>query len=307
MIYILAYITDLVIGDPFKFHPIIIVGNTIKRIEKVVYKNNYLNGLLLLVISLVIFITPIYLLRFIVSDIVIGFISYYLIYALIATKSLYKETNKVNQALTENRLEDARILLSYVVSRETSKLNEQQIKKALIETISENTIDGVIAPLFYLFLGVLFNHDIELMIGYKIVNTLDSMVGYKNKRYNKFGFFSAKADDILNYIPARIGSLFMLVPGFIYSKDFKKTLSIFFKNRNNQSSPNAGYPEAAIAGILDIKLAGPSYYFGNIVSKKYIGSNDKEITNNDIKTTYKVLFFSSTLFMLFMIGVLYGI
>jgi len=307
MIYLLAYITDLIIGDPFKFHPIIIIGNTIKKIEKSIYKDKYFNGFLLLLFTILIFIIPIYIIRNTTFTFIFLILKYYIIYSLIATKSLYKETLKVVDALKKNNIKEAKKLLSYVVSRDTTMLNEQQIKKALIETISENTIDGVIAPLFYLALGAKFGIDMELLVAYKIVNTLDSMVGYKSKKYRKFGYFSAKTDDYLNFIPARIGSFVMLCSGLFYSKNIKKSISIFLKNRNNQTSPNAGYPEAAIAGILDIKLAGPSTYFGNTVNKLYIGNNDRLITLKDITITYKVLFISSSIFLLLMIGVIYGV
>jgi adenosylcobinamide-phosphate synthase len=183
----------------------------------------------------------------------------------------------VISALEKNGLEAGREQLSYIVGRETRTLNEQQIRTAVLETLAENLSDGVIAPLFFYALG-----GVPAMLAYKMANTLDSMIGYKSEKYRNFGWFAARFDDIINFIPARITALLMVVLSFSW-----RGLAYIFRYGNQHSSPNAGYPEAALAGILNCRFGGPNVYHGTLVEKPYIGKNDREITDRDF---YKACF-----------------
>ena len=172
-------------------------------------------------------------------------------------------------------LEGARKQLSMIVGRDTSQLSETKIRSAVIETLAENLSDGVIAPIFFFAIG-----GVPFMMTYKMINTLDSMVGYKNDRYMKFGYVSAKMDDIANFIPARLTALFIVIISVSV-----RALKFIFRYGNSHSSPNAGYPESAMAGVLDIRLGGTSNYFGKMVEKPYIGNNDRELLHKDVVNT----------------------
>jgi len=184
--------------------------------------------------------------------------------------------------------------LSWIVGRETNNLNEQQIRIATFETMSENLSDGVIAPLFYfLILGV------PGAMAYKMINTLDSMIGYKNDRYIWFGKFAARLDDVANYIPARITAVLMLVVQFKISG-----ISFVFKEGKKHSSPNAGYPEAALAYLLNCQFGGPNYYHGKLVEKPFIGNNNRKIEHEEIKTAHQINYTVSIVFCFLIIGLL---
>ena len=212
----------------------------------------------------------------------------------LANKTLVKEGNAVFNVLKNEGLEAGRKRLSWIVGRETNKLNEQQIRVATFETMAENLSDGVIAPLFYfLILGV------PGAMAYKMINTLDSMIGYKSDRYFFFGKFAAILDDVANYIPARITGVLMLLVTFKL-----KGFSFIFKEGKKHSSPNAGYPESALAYILDCQFGGPNYYHGKLVDKPFIGSNNRKIEHEEIKTVSNINYTTSILFFLLMIGLL---
>jgi adenosylcobinamide-phosphate synthase len=159
-----------------------------------------------------------------------------------------------------------------------------------VETLAENFSDGIVAPLFYAMIG-----GAPLALLYKAVNTMDSMVGYKNDRYKDFGYYPAKLDDLLNWIPARLTWLIMLINGFRYSKQMKSSIKIAVKDRKNHSSPNAGFPEAAMAGILQVRLGGPNLYNGVMVEKPYINENGEPAETDDIGRAWKLVFSSAVL------------
>ena len=199
----------------------------------------------------------------------------------LANRSLIQEAYKVISALEKNGLGAGREQLSYIVGRETRTLNEQQIRIAVLETLAENLSDGVIAPLFFYALG-----GVPAMLAYKMANTLDSMIGYKSERFRQFGWFAARFDDVINFIPARITALLMVVLSFSW-----RGLVSVFRYGHQHSSPNAGYPEAALAGILNCRFGGPNVYHGTLVEKPYIGNNDRIITNRDFYKTCVLNFF----------------
>ena len=213
----------------------------------------------------------------------------------LANKTLVREGKAVFKVLHSEGLQAGRKRLSWIVGRETNKLSEQQIRVATFETMSENLSDGVIAPLFYfLILGV------PGAMAYKMINTLDSMIGYKNDRYIKFGKFAAKLDDVVNFIPARITAVLMLLVQFKM-----KGISFVLKQGKKHSSPNAGYPEAALAYILNCRFGGPNYYHGKLVDKPFIGHNNREIKHYEIKMVSAVNYKVSMLFVLLIIMCLF--
>ncbi len=274
---IIGFILDSIIGDPLWLpHPIRLFGNIISKAEKKLNKNKHrkIKGAIVAV-SLI-------SLTWLILFLIFKYIEAYKIPLIIATSigvfygianhSLIKEAWRVEKAMQNESIETARIKLSYIVGRETKQLNKQQIRTAILETLAENLSDGIIAPLLYFAIG-----GVPLMLAYKMINTLDSMIGYKNERYKQFGWFAAKTDDIFNFIPARITALIMVFITLSY-----RGILFIFKYANNHSSPNAGYPEAALSGILNLQFGGSNYYHGKMVQKPFIGNNNRSVTHIDI-------------------------
>ena len=296
---IIASIIDFFLGDPYSFpHPVKLMGRVISFEDKLAHKiTKNKNGLkfiglivVLLNVSLV-FLIPYYLLRLLKDyKVIYAIVNIYLIYTCIAAKCLDFEATKVYEALNEG-LEGARKRLSYIVGRDTRNLKEDEIIKATIETVAENTSDGVIAPLLYIFiLGAPGG------LAYKMVNTMDSMIGYMNERYIDLGYFPAKIDDVVNYIPARITGLLMCL-GSIFRFDARNGLKIMIRDRKNHKSPNASYPEGATAGLLKIQLGGDNIYHGKLVEKPTIGDRIKEVERLDIKKTIEIMYRSEILLL----------
>lgn len=215
----------------------------------------------------------------------------------LAHRSLIQEALKVIKKLDTEGLPVGRKQLSRIVGRDTSKLSDNQVRIAVMETLSENLSDGVIAPLLYYFIG-----GIPLMFVYKMVNTLDSMIGYKDTRYKDFGWFAARLDDMLNYIPARITAFLIAITGFS-----RRGLKFIFRYGNKHSSPNAGYPEAALAGVVNCRFGGPNYYHDQLVIKPYIGEKGKIISNKDLYKTIRINILVTLIFALLWILILIAI
>ena len=274
LVYISAII-DFFLGDPKGFpHPIILVGKLISLYEKIFYRGNRkIMGFLFTAAVLVTVGGVLALILWIAShwQILYWIISIYFMYTALAWRSLKKETGYVFTALERNNIPLARKKLSYVVGRDTQNLDEEKILKATIETFGENTIDGVLAPMFYMMIGYFLGWPVIFVYLYKTINTLDSMVGYKNEKYADFGFCSAKLDDIVNWIPSRLGSLLMLAAGTILGYDGKNGFRIWKRDRYAHKSPNSAQSESVIAGLLGLQLGGPNYYFGQLVVKPTIG------------------------------------
>jgi len=299
----IAFGLDMLLGDPRKLpHLIVGYGKSIALGEKWLNKGSYkfLKGVLLTIVLVGIsFITPYLIIRTlnVVYDCKMSALAFsiLMLFYCLANKTLVKEGYAVFNTLKNEGLAAGRKRLSWIVGRETKNLNEQQIRVATFETMSENLSDGVIAPLFYfLILGV------PGAMGYKMINTLDSMIGYKNDRYIQFGKFAAKLDDVANYIPARITALLILVVQFKL-----KGLSFLFREGKKHSSPNAGYPEAALAYVLNCQFGGPNYYQGKLVEKPFIGNTNREIKHEEIKKVSKINYTVSIVFCLFIAGVLF--
>lgn len=295
---IVGYVLDLIIGDPHEMpHLIRLIGNFIAFIENKIYKNKKSNGLylVLIVISSVIAVTSIITviclkLSFVIYIIFDALITFYCL----ATKSLVNESKKVAQDLADTGINKARKSLSMIVGRDTESLDEKAVLKATVETIAENSSDGVIAPMLYLCIG-----GPVIATVYKAVNTMDSMVGYKNERYSNFGFFAAKLDDIMNFIPSRIAAVISILASLLCGFDALSAFKIWRRDRLNHKSPNSAQTEAVYAGALKLKLAGGAYYFGKWVEKPFIGDEIRQIEIADVYRAHKILYVSSiiSLFM----------
>ena len=296
----IAYVLDLIFGDPQNIiHPVQIIGKMINIGENSLlgkkYKSDrkykFFAGMILniTVISLTYGIT--YLIRRISENSIIFTVAeIYLMYTIFSINSLAREGNRVYNILKEGNIERARKDLSYLVSRDTETMDEKMIIRSTMETISENTVDGIVAPMLYMFLGGL-----PLSMTYKAINTFDSMVGYKNEKYMDFGKFSAKLDDVANFIPARITGILIVIASMILGYDYKNSLKIFIRDRKNHSSPNSGHAEAGVAGALGVQFGGRVSYFGKEVDKPVIGDKIKDFELEDIKKNIKIMYVASFL------------
>src|SRR3989304_3957317 len=215
----------------------------------------------------------------------------------VSVKSLADESKKILTALKENDLMKARKALSLIVGRDTANLSQEQIVRACVETVAEGSVDGVLSPLFYAFVG-----GPSAAMAYKAVNTLDSMVGYKDEKYIRFGWASARLDDLANYIPARISAVLIPIASFLCGCHFKGSLRIAFRDGRKHESPNSGIPEAAIAGALGVQIGGPRKYQGEIVEKPFIGDAQNPLTTKSIDMAIKIIYVASVLFMACGIG-----
>jgi adenosylcobinamide-phosphate synthase len=218
-----------------------------------------------------------------------------LTYTILATKCLKDAAMAVYQKLESGTLAESRTELSYIVGRDTSELDEPQIIRGVVETVAENSVDGVIAPLFYLFIGSLFHCGVPLAMAYKAVNTLDSMVGYKTPKYKAIGYFSAKLDDVFNYLPARISWVLLAFSASLLKLNAKAAWVIGWRDRYQHKSPNCAWSEATVAGALGIRLNGPNNYFGELIDKPWLGDELRSIELTDIKTTIKLMYLAAFL------------
>ncbi|MEW8973224.1 MAG: adenosylcobinamide-phosphate synthase CbiB [Tissierellaceae bacterium] len=297
---VLGTILDFILGDPYNFpHPVKLMGNMISFEERVA-RNLFhskrglkLSGFVIVLINISIgFILPYMLLKYIKGyRVLYSLVNIYIIYTCIAARSLHYEGMKVKEALSKG-IEEARHRLSYIVGRDTTRLEEKAIIRATVETVAENTSDGVIAPLFYI---ILFGAPGG--IAYKFINTMDSMLGYMDDRYIDIGYFPAKVDDIFNYIPARLTALFMILSS-IGKFDVKEGKRILFRDRDNHKSPNSGYPESAVAGLLGIQLGGDNFYHGVLVKKPTIGDSTRDIVSKDIESSIEIMYRAEILFLI---------
>lgn len=296
----IGFVLDLIFGDPpMIYHPVRAMGGLISRMEGLLYKDTagdrhklWAGAVLWCIVAAVtggIGWGLLYLAYFIHPA--AGFAAEcFLCWQLLAAKSLKSESMKVYTALKQNQTEEARRAVSMIVGRDTESLTEDGIIKAAVETVAENTSDGEIAPLCYLFLG-----GPVLGLIYKAVNTMDSMLGYKNQRYLYFGRAAAKMDDLWNLIPARISAGLMILSTWICGYNWKGALGIYRRDRYQHKSPNSAHTEAVCAGALDIRLAGGAYYFGSYVEKPTIGDPIRPVETEDIKRANRLLYGASWL------------
>lgn len=290
-ILIFAYVLDLIFGDPYSFpHPVKFIGNMISRLEKLFFATS-INKLLSGLITFLIVVVSTYFATFLLINISYSLNSYLgiaveilLTYTVLSAKCLEFEAVKVQRELRAKNLENSRKSLSYIVGRDTKELDFEQIVKAVIETVAENTVDGVISPIFYLCLG-----GVPLAMAFKAISTLDSMIGYRNEKYEEFGKVSARADDVANFIPARLSIIFFTISAFLLRLDYKNAFLICMRDRKNHLSPNCAYSESLTAGALGIQLGGSHYYGGRLVEKQKIGDDLKKADVDDITKTVNML------------------
>lgn len=291
---LLGFILDTIIGDPYKLpHPIRWIGSFISILEKLCRKIAKSNTMLMILGAILVFIvifvsggiTLLVLKLASFNKYAYLIVSSVICYYMLAGKSLKTESMKVYKAFENNDTEGARKAVSMIVGRDTQSLTKEGIIKAAVETVAENSSDGVVAPLIYMLIfgpvgGVV----------YKAVNTMDSMIGYVEEKYFYIGKFAAKLDDVLNYIPARISGILVIISAFILRYDYKNAFMIFKRDRRKHASPNSAQTESAMAGALGVQLAGDATYFGVVHKKPYIGDKKREIENEDIKRANDIMY-----------------
>lgn len=298
---IIGFIVDLIIGDPrWLYHPVRIIGKEIEILEKLLRKafpatesGERKAGLLMVIIVCITSgLVPWLILHYCFKiNVILGVaVMSFMCYQMVATKSLKQESMKVYYALKNGSLEDGRYAVSMIVGRDTQELDEVGVAKAAVETVAENFSDGVFAPLLYMIIG-----GPVLMFIYKGINTMDSMVGYKNDRYINYGRYAAKLDDIANYVPARLAVLFMIIAAGLCKLNMKNAWKIWRRDRRNHSSPNSAQTESAAAGALGVQLAGNAYYFGKLYEKPTIGDPINEVKILDIKRVNRLMYYAGTI------------
>ena len=298
--FILGFVLDLLLGDPQNWpHPVRFIGAAINFLQRKI--RNFCvtesalkwGGLLLwLVVVLGSFVLVYAVLavsyRF---SFWFGFcLETVFAYTVLATKCLKDAGMDIYRVLGTGTLEKARKQLSFIVGRDTAQLSSEQIVRATVETVAENTVDGVIAPLFFLFIG-----GAPLAIGYKAVNTLDSMVGYQTPEYQAIGYFSAKLDDVFNWLPARLSWILLSIAAVFLKLDTKSAFKIGWRDRFQHKSPNCGWSEATVAGALGVRLGGTNVYFGKVLEKPWLGETRRNIEPDDIKKTIGLMYVSALL------------
>lgn len=300
----LGFLLDLCLGDPHWMpHPVVLIGKSISRLEKFLRRKfpqtpegEHRAGMLLAICipaGCFVLSLGILALAYCISFWLWFALHTFWAYQILAARCLERESRKVYCLLAAGDLPGARVQLSYLVGRETSQLTAEEVTKACVETVAENTSDGVTAPLFYLLLG-----GVPLGFCYKAVNTLDSMVGYRNARYLHFGRASARLDDAANWLPARVCGLLFIVSACILGLNGKNAWRIFCRDRNNHLSPNSAQTESAAAGALEIQLGGTHVYFGETVEKPTIGEALRPAEPEDISRTNGMMLATSGLSLL---------
>ncbi len=299
-----GFILDLLFGDPHWLpHPICLIGNLIGFLEKNLRRllapgkaALLIGGALMVVIVLVItFAVPYAVLA--LAESVSPWLRFALetimCYQIFATKCLRDESMKVYTALHSGDLADARVKLSWIVGRDTQNLDAEEVTKGAVETVAENTADGIVAPMLYMFIG-----GAPLAFLYKGINTMDSMVGYKNDKFLYFGRCAAKLDDLANLIPARITGLVMIVASYFLNLNARGAWKIFWRDRYNHLSPNSAMTESVTAGALDIQLGGDHFYFGKLVHKDTIGDDIRPVRPDDIIAANNLLYMTAVISLL---------
>lgn len=296
-----GYVLDLIFGDPRQiYHPIRIIGNLIAVLEKGIRKvfpktsRGELAGGTVLVVLVVLICTavPAALLGLAawIHPVVYWLLASFWCWQILATKSLKTESMKVYAPLKEGDLPAARRAVAMIVGRDTERLTEEGVAKAAVETVAENTSDGIVAPLIFLALG-----GPALGFFYKAVNTMDSMVGYKNERYLYFGRTAARLDDVLNFLPSRISAWLMILAAAFLGMDGKNAKRIYLRDRRNHASPNSAQTEAVMAGALRVQLAGDAWYFGELYKKPTIGDPFRAVEPEDIVRANRLMYLTSAL------------
>ena len=298
---ICGFIVDLIVGDPrWLYHPVRLIGKLIELLEKAMRKifpatklGERSGGAVLAILTFLICAAVPALILWICYKINVWlYFAFEVImcWQIFAVKSLRSESMKVYRALKTGSLEDSRKAVSMIVGRDTERLDEKGVTKAAVETIAEGTSDGIISPMFYMMIG-----GPVLGFAYKAVNTMDSMIGYKNEKYRYFGTWAARFDDVLNFIPSRLAGLIMILSSFLSGLNGKNAWKIFKRDRRKHASPNSAQTESAMAGALEVQLAGDAYYEGKLEKKEFIGDPIRPIEPEDIKRANNLMYLTSIL------------
>jgi adenosylcobinamide-phosphate synthase len=296
--FLAGYLLDLCLGDPPGWpHPVRWLGRVITFWETRLYQPRVISGLVFWLAVVGTSLAAVLAVLVLASGLrlwIQGAVAAYLVYAGLATRSLHLECQKVEEALARGNLEEARKNLSMIVGRETAHLGGQDIRRATLETLAENLSDGVIAPLFFILLA-----GVPGLVLYKTANTMDSMVGYKNERYERFGKVAARLDDVLNFLPARLTAWLICLVAGAADLNRRQAWVIMQRDGGKAASPNAGRPEAALAGALGVRLGGPSIYFGRLVEKPFIGDPGPPLTARHYRQALVLLYGVSALMAAF--------
>ncbi len=314
---IIGYILDLIIGDPRSIpHPIIFIGNLIAKTEKLMRKvfpknsdGETMGGAFTwLIVACISFLIPFFILFYSYRlNLYLGIaLESVMCFQILATHSLKKESMKVYYSLKKGDIKEARLNVSMIVGRDTKDLDEKGITKAAVETVAENTSDGVIAPLIFIAIG-----GAPLGFLYKAINTMDSMLGYTNDKYINFGKTAAIIDDIANYLPSRISAFIMIFATIFTGQNTKNAFKIWLRDKRKHKSPNSAQTEAVCAGALEIQLAGDAVYKGIVHKKDFIGDDIKPVEPEDIKKANKLMYATSIisviLFLAIKVGVIFAL
>lgn len=301
---IIGFIIDCIMGDPYDLpHPIRIIGSSISWLEKRLLTNELsakrkrLNGTITVLVVCIgsMLISGILLwIGYAINSYIGMLLEAIMTYQIIAARCLKDESEKVLFSLENESLEKSRVAVSMIVGRDTQFLSKEGVIKAAVETVAENTSDGVIAPLFYTAIA-----GPVLGFAYKAINTCDSMIGYKNDKYIDFGRSAAMIDDVVNFIPSRLSAIYMIIACFLFRKryDTKNAIKIFKRDRYKHASPNSAQTESVCAGALDIQLAGDAYYFGTLHKKSTIGDSLRDIEVIDIHRINHLMYVTTVLFL----------
>jgi len=302
---LIGFLLDCLIGDPYQIpHPIRLIGRMIAALEKWVrtHFTALRTGGTILALTVILVSAGIPLILLLICyriHVILGItVESILICYLLAARNLYDESMKVCRAAEAGDTEQARKAVSMIVGRDTAVLDRNGILRAAVETVAENTSDGVTAPMFFLALG-----GAAAGFFYKAVNTMDSMIGYRNEKYKDLGWFAAHLDDILNYLPSRLTALLMIAVCPILRMDGRNSYRIWKRDRRKHASPNSAQTESACAGALHLRLAGDAQYFGIIHRKPFIGDDDRPIVPDDIRKSNRLMYGSSILMLLLCIAI----
>ena len=304
----IGFIIDLIVGDPHSIpHPVIFIGKLISAIEKAVRKifpktvrgENVAGGVLWLLVVVISTAVPALLLWLCYGlNTWLGLaLESIMCWQILATKSLKDESMKVYTALKTGNIEKSRYAVSMIVGRDTANLDDKAVARAAVETVAENTSDGIVAPLIFLAIG-----GAPLGFFYKAVNTMDSMLGYVEMPYKNIGLVAAKMDDVMNFIPSRLSALIMLLAGWLLKLNVKNGWKIFRRDRFNHASPNSAQTESVCAGLLGLRLAGDAWYHGELHKKKFIGDALREIEYEDIQSACRLLYVTAVLSLILFCG-----
>ena len=300
-----AFFLDTVLGDPqTRWHPVAVLGRFISLLERLLYptggsnQRKFVMGSLLVLFILCIAYAFAEGLLLAVRQLPVAWgsdaVSVLLLYFCISPRMLAKAGQDIYMLLVKGDLPAAREHVGYIVGRDTAQLNEADAARAAIETVAENTVDGVIAPFFFFALG-----GAPLAVLYRAANTMDSMLGYRNERYLYFGRMAARVDDVLNYIPARISGMLFVMAAFLLGYDGRNALNILVRDAAGHPSPNGGHAEAPVAGALHIRLGGINYYFGERHFRAYMGDAHMDISAKHILGAIRLMYTVAVLFLLF--------